>query len=63
MCLYSQDNIQTLATHSPTFVWEGGGGGAEKELEAPDLNVRIYLEMEIGIRRWKTFSISKKNKH
>ena len=25
MCLYSQDNIQTLATHSPTFVWEGGG--------------------------------------
>ena len=29
MCLYSQDNIQTLSTHSPTFVWEGR---SEKEI-------------------------------
>ena len=31
MCLYSQDNIQTLSTHSPTFVWEGD---RKKKLEA-----------------------------
>ena len=55
MCLYSQDNIQTLATHSPSFVWEEKEAGTEKEIRGflmPDWKAegKKHLEMKTNIK-------------